>query len=217
MNVQIPFHFSCVAHPFRMGGSLLRRDPDTSRHMGFRAAAVSCLQIQRSIHRDGNPAPWEKTVQLALFPPPESHIYHTVGRPLPSLPALRIIPDDDRFLLSQSGIAEKIFDIKGLALSGFGMLGGEGMPPPVIALFRQRSPEHTVVTGEIAFVHENLHSGASEIRTEKVWRCLFCDRAVCDAPLQTAGSLRFLFLYFQYISFVKERQSGIWEEEMPEK
>ena len=67
--------------------------------------------------------------------------------------ALRVVPYQHRLLLGQGRVAEEIFDVKGLARSGPDVLCGEGVPPPVVALFRQGTFEHAVVPGNVTFVH----------------------------------------------------------------
>lgn len=153
VDPQVPLHFSCVAHPLGVRGGLLGRDMDTALDAGFGADAVVSHQVQRCVHEDGDFTPGKETVELALFLAPETCIHHAVGRAAAGIAPLWVVPDQHRLLLGQSRIAEEIFDVKRLACSGFGVLGGEGVPPPIVALFCQGTFEHTVVPGNVTFIH----------------------------------------------------------------
>lgn len=117
-----------------MGGNLFPGNPNASGQAGFGTGAVSSRQVKRLIHRDAHLAPGEKAMQLSFFLAPEARIHHAVGRALAGLLLFGIIPDQPRFWLCQSGVVQKIFDVKGFFLPGLNMLGGEGMPPPYVVL-----------------------------------------------------------------------------------
>ena len=59
---------------------------------------------------------------------------------------------EDGFVSAQCRIAQEEFDEKGLRLAGFGIMGGEGMPPPVLAFRCLGTEKLAGITVDIVFI-----------------------------------------------------------------
>ena len=65
----------------------------------------------------------------------------------------------DRLVSAKGGVAEEELDEKGLGGSGFGIIPGEGVPPPVVPLACLGAEELAGIAGDIVFVEHSLCLG----------------------------------------------------------
>ena len=152
VDLEIPAHLPGVAHPFRMGRSLLRRDADMAGGVRLAACAVGGGNGIGRVFVHRHVLPGEEAVELAVVLAPEADVDHQIGRQSPLLFRLALVPDNDGLVRGLFGIAGKEFHIKGLLLAGALVYGRKGVPPPVIALFCQRSAKHPLISRDIALV-----------------------------------------------------------------
>ena len=152
VDLEIPAHLPGVAHPFRMGRGLLRRDADMAGGVRLAACAVGSGNGIGRVFVHRHVLPGEEAVELAVVLAPEADVDHQIGRQSPPLFRLTLVPDYDGLVRGLFGIAGKEFHIKGLLLAGALVYGRKGVPPPVIALFCQRSAKHPLISRDIALV-----------------------------------------------------------------
>ena len=98
------------------------------------------------VHLDFFPAP--EAVELRRVLSPGTGLHHQVRRPL-RLPGHLA---ENGLIPTQGRIAEEKFNEKGLGLAGLGVMGGEGVPPPVVAFGALRAEKLTGVAGDIVFI-----------------------------------------------------------------
>lgn len=153
IDAQVPFHGAGVAHPFRVRLGVRFRDGDAPGHVRFGTGAIASGEVERHTVADADLRPGKEAMELPLWLTPEANIDHAIGRAAPSFTPGWIVPDKHGLRLSMGRIAEKVFDVEALRFAGLGVVGREGMPPPVVAFFRQRAFEHVGVACDVAFVH----------------------------------------------------------------
>ena len=128
VDAEIPRHLTVLAHPLRMGGGTL--DLDMAPGGRFRQDAVSGRDGEGNIHADLYLLPAEEAMELRGIFAPGAALDHQVGR----LPVLAGKLAEDRDGLAEVWIAGEELNEEGLGRSGFGIMGGEGVPPPVVSL-----------------------------------------------------------------------------------
>lgn len=140
------------------------RDGDAPGHACFGAGAVASGKVERHTVADADLRPGKEAMELPLWLTPEANIDHAIGRAAPGAAPGWIVPDKHGLRLSMGRIAEKVFDVEALRFAGLGVVGREGMPPPVVAFFRQRAFEHVGVACDVAFVHIASSFGECRLR-----------------------------------------------------
>ena len=153
VDAQVPFHGAGVAHPFGMRLGVRFRDGNAPTHVRFGAGAVAGRQVERHAVADVNLRPRKETVELPLGIAPEANVDHAVGRASPGAAPCGIVPNKHGLGLGMDRIAEEVFNIEALCFAGLGVVGGERMPPPVVAFLCQRTFEHVGVACDVTFIH----------------------------------------------------------------
>lgn len=153
VDAQVPPHGASVAHPFRVRLRVRFRNGDAPGHACFGAGAVASLQVERHAVADVNLRPGKETVKLPLGIAPEANVDHAVGRASPGAAPCGIVPNKHGLGLGMGRIAEEVFNIEALCFAGLGVVGGERMPPPVVAFLCQRTFEHVGVACDVTFIH----------------------------------------------------------------
>ena len=148
---KVPGHFAGVAHPFGVGGGVFWGDEDTAFQHGVRRFAVAGLHAVRRLRVDRGVLYGEETVELGVVFPPGTGFYHKV-RGLFTRGLVLGKLSERRFVFGKRGIADKEFDEEGLIFSGFRVLRGERMPPPVVAATRERAVQHKRIPREIVSI-----------------------------------------------------------------
>ena len=149
LDLEIPFDVAGVAHPLGVGLRLRLGDVDAAARLGLAAEAVRRVDGERNNGGDAHVLPRKEAVQLRLFPAPGADVDHQIGRPLAALLCLGTVPDNDGLILRMRRIAGEELHIEGFFRARLGILGGEGMPPPVIAALGQRTLEHPLIAGNV--------------------------------------------------------------------
>ena len=152
---QVPGHLPGVAHPFRMRGGFLRKDPDAALQRCFAGQAVCRFDPVRRVSMERNLLPGKEPVQLTMVLSPGAGLDHQVGRELSGSLVLRQLAED-RLIFRKGRIAGEELNKKRLVLSGFRILRREGMPPPVISAVRQGTVEHESVPGNVVMTEHGL-------------------------------------------------------------
>ena len=151
VDCQVPGHFACVTHPFRMGSSLVRCDGHAASERCFTGQAIRRLDLIRRIPIQMNVLPGKEAVQLAGIIAPGACLDHEVGWFLSRGLVLRELSQDG-LILRHGRITDKEFNKERLILTGFRILCGKGMPPPVVAVMGQWAVEHECVAGDIVMI-----------------------------------------------------------------
>ena len=145
-DVQVPGHFTVLAHPFRMICGTFH----VNSSMGpiFRQETVVGLYAEwhAPVHLDAFPSP--KTVKLCGVLTPGTSLHHQIGRFLRFAWNLA----EDGFLSAQCRVTEKELDEKGLGYSCLCIITCKGVPPPVVSLMCLQPVELTCVAGYIMLV-----------------------------------------------------------------
>ena len=149
LDLQIPFDVAGVAHPFGVRLGFGFGDVDAAARLGLAAEAVRRVDRERRHRRDAHILPREEAVQLRLLVAPGADVDHQIARTLAALLRLGTVPDDHGLILRVRGIAGEKFHVERLFRAGLGVLGGEGMPPPVIAALGKRTLQHPLVACNI--------------------------------------------------------------------
>ena len=165
VDAQVPCHGANVAHPFRVRLGVRFRDGDAPGHVRFGTGAVASGEVERHTVADADLRPGKEAMELPLWLTPEANVDHAIGRAAPSFTPGWIVPDKHGLRLSMGRIAKKVFDVEALRFAGLGVVGREGMPPPVVAFFRQRAFEHVGIACDVAFVHVASSFGECRLRS----------------------------------------------------
>ena len=131
---------------FRVMGRVCHLNMAVGAVFGNKAVIGLYAEGHAPVHFDYLPA--EKTVKLSGILAPGTGLDHQVGR------LLRLTGNlpEDRFVSTKGGIAKEEFKEEGLGLAALDVVGGEGVPPPVIAFAGLGAEELAGVAGDIVFV-----------------------------------------------------------------
>ena len=159
-DLDVPFHVAGVTHPFGMGRGVFGGNVDGAAHDLLIAVAVSGLHIERRALFDFDALflPAEEAVELrrAAFAP-GTDVNHDVGGADLFLLVFRELAEH-RLLFAEAGVHDEVFHKEHFGFAGLLADGGDGVPPPVIALFGKPAVEHELVLSFTVFVE---HAGVS--------------------------------------------------------
>ena len=151
-DLEVPGHLAVLAHPF----GVICRVCHFHVTMGavFGEEAVVGLYAEGNIpaHLDAVPAP--EAVKLGGILAPGAGLDHQVGWLL-RLPGYLT---EDGLIGAQRRIAKEEFDEKGLGFSCFSIVGGEGVPPPVVAFTGLCAVQLTGIAGDIVCIEHAFQS-----------------------------------------------------------
>ena len=151
VNREIPGHLTVIAHPLRM--LLTSGNMYGTLQPCFTCQAVVCLNGVRRIHMYIDFLPCKEPVQLAMIFTPAACFYHEIR----GFGAVRQL-SQYRFILRQIRIAEKEFYEERFLFACQCIMSGEGMPPPVIALFSEMTSQHARITCNIMNIEHFDHT-----------------------------------------------------------
>ena len=135
--------------------SILLCDVHTAFQRCLTGQAVCGLDPIRSVWMQTDIFPGEEAVHLTGVLTPGTRLYHKVGWLFSRSPVLRKL-SQDRLVLRQRRVANKKLNEKWLVLTGFSILGGEGMPPPVVSVMRQGAVQHATVPLDIVMIEHDF-------------------------------------------------------------
>ena len=133
--LEVPLHLSRAAHPLGVRLSLRRRDTDATGHLGLAHKTIVGAHAERHTHTDLSLLPTEETVELtAIAAAPGTRLDHQIRWLTMLRPVLGQLTED-RFGATTVRIAKEILDEERSGLARLCIVGGEAMPPPVVATF----------------------------------------------------------------------------------
>ena len=147
VDLEIPLEVAAVAHPLGVGFCVCGVDMDRALHVVLIAVAVVCLDKEGGLLCDLDVLPAEEPVELHFVRmAPHAGLDHEVGRLFAFFLVRRQLAED-RLFAAAFRTAGEVFEEERFFGTGLFIDGGQRMPPPVVALFRELAGQHPSVFG----------------------------------------------------------------------